>query len=242
MGRAARQASAERNSPSSTRGAAARPRPAPSARRTATSRRRAKARVSIRLPTLAHAMRRRQRVAPNIAVATMRSSLPMKPPRRGWTDPASVEAGSELTGGGSRRGIRAPNAAAAWPASRPPASRAITETVVDRASPARIAPMGIQSSLISGNLNPGGITPTIVAGWWSIESVRPSIARSPPNRARQSASLNSTTRGAPGRSSAAISERPSAGATPSVENKLADTRSACTRAGDPSVSATRRPV
>ena len=76
----------------------------------------------------------------------------------------------------------------------------------------------------SGNPNPGGITPTMVCGVPSSDSVRPTTSRRAAKRSRHSPSLMSTTGAPPSRASSCASNRPRAGATPRVPSTRGEIR------------------
>ncbi len=83
------------------------------------------------------------------------------------------------------------------------------------------------------------MTPTMVRLTPERTSVRPTMAGSALNRARQKPSLMTTDRGPPISSSGAVNVRPCAAGTPRTLKKRGDVRIASTRSGnDPVVSVT----
>jgi hypothetical protein len=92
---------------------------------------------------------------------------------------------------------------------------------------------GVQTSTPPGKSNPAGITPTIVAGWPSRTSVRPTTAGSLPNLLCQRPWLMAATSDRSSCSSAAANARPSIGATPSVSRSPADTDLTFMTSGSP---------
>ncbi len=78
---------------------------------------------------------------------------------------------------------------------------------------------GIYNSERSGNLNPGGMTPTTVRARSLMTTPRPMIPGSPPKRRCQRPCVRMTTDSSPGgAASSAVKERPRMGSTPSIEN------------------------
>jgi glycosyltransferase involved in cell wall biosynthesis len=87
------------------------------------------------------------------------------------------------------------------------------------------------SPLLSGKRNDAGRMPATVCGRPSSEIVRPTSPPSAANRRLQSESVRITTRSRPGASSSSRKSRPSAGRTPRVLKKSAETRAPSMRSG-----------
>lgn len=145
--------------------------------------------------------------------------------------------------------------AASAPAALAPAfSRAVIEIKVGLFIPpspkkfagvatSRAANRGMKTSTGVSRLNPRnprGSTPTTTASRPAIPIVRPIAVGSPPSRARQNASVTTTTGSAPMRCSAGAKPRPSAGRCPTTSKNRSVTNDTPIRCA-PASAATRTP-
>src|SRR5207237_31541 len=92
---------------------------------------------------------------------------------------------------------------------------------------------GVQTWEAAGNVNPRGMTPTIVRVMPSRVIVLPRIAGSRLKRTRQSRLLRMTTRSLPVSSSSGVNPRPNAGCTPRTAKKVALARAPGSRVASP---------
>ena len=218
-------------------------RPAPRAPRMATSRSRAAPRAMTTLATLAQATRSTASTAPN-STASIGRAPPVSSCCIGRTSASRPQSLGMRTGNvGRARSAAARTSPVACATDTPgrnrPTIRKLLSYQYSTRRDASIVAGSHNCVRVVGSAKPRGITPITVRGMPSIVTWLPVMFGSAPNACRHRASLRSTIRSEPGRSSPAWNTRPNAAPTPSSEKRFADAYTAFTRAGAQAASPAR---